>query len=99
MTATTRLRPLCLAVLLAGAAGAANAADLMQAYELARQSDPQLAAAEAQTLAQRELPVQSRSALLPQVNGSLDFSDTASGGESSQLISVTGRSGQGSAAP
>ena len=88
MTAILRLRPLCLAVLLTGAAGAADAADLMQAYELARQSDPQLAASEAQTLAQRELPVQARAALLPQVNGSLDFSDSASGGESSRLISV-----------
>jgi outer membrane protein len=98
MTATFRLRPLCLALLLSGAAGAAQGADLMQAYELARQSDPQLAAADATRLAQRELPVQSRSALLPQVNGSIDFNDVASGGESSQLISVdppifsTGRS-------
>jgi outer membrane protein len=88
MTAILRLRPLCLAVLLTSAAGAADAADLMQAYELARESDPQLAATEAQTLAQRELPVQSRSALLPQVNGSLGFSDSEGGGASSQLLSI-----------
>jgi outer membrane protein len=83
-----RLRPLSLAILLTGAAGAANAADLMQAYELARQSDPQLAAADANRLAQRELPVQSRSALLPQVNGSLGFQDQDGGGEASQVLSV-----------
>src|SRR5688500_3273870 len=82
-----RLRPLSLAILLTGAAGAANAADLMQAYELARQSDPQLAAADANRLAQRELPVQSRSALLPQVNGNLSFQDQDGGGEASEVLS------------
>ena len=40
------LRPLTLALLMAGSAGTAGAADLMDAYELARQGDPQLAAAE-----------------------------------------------------
>lgn len=88
MTATFRLRPLCLAVLLTGFAGASHAADLMQAYELARQSDPQLSAADAQRLATGEGPVQSRSALLPQVNGSLSFSDSTGNGESSRLLSV-----------
>ena len=38
------LRPLTLALLMAGFAGTAGAADLMDAYELARQGDPQLAA-------------------------------------------------------
>jgi outer membrane protein len=68
------LRPLCLALALA-AAGSAGAADLMQAYELARQSDPQLAAVESQRLATGEGVAQSRSALLPQISGSAGFTD------------------------
>ena len=44
------LRPLAFAILLAGTAGGASAADLMQAYELARQSDPVLAAAESERM-------------------------------------------------
>jgi outer membrane protein len=82
MTATLRLRPLCLALLLSGVAGTASAADLLQAYELARQSDPQLAAADAQRLAQGEGTVQARSALLPRVTGRLGLTDSdgANGG-------------------
>lgn len=68
------LRPLSFALALA-AAGSAGAADLMQAYELARQSDPQLAAVEAQRLATGEGVNQSRSALLPQVGASAGFTD------------------------
>lgn len=78
-----RLRPLALALLVAGFAGNANAADLMQAYELARNSDPQLAAAEAQMLAQGEGVVQSRSALLPQLSGNASLS--RSDGDSSSI--------------
>jgi outer membrane protein len=87
MTATFRLRPLCLAVLLTGIAGGANGADLMQAYELARQSDPQLAGADAQRLATREGPTQARSALLPQVTGSVSLGNSEGASESSQLVS------------
>ena len=64
------LRPLTLALLIAGASGTAAAADLMDAYQLARQSDPQLAAAESSRDAVGENVVQSRSALLPQLSGS-----------------------------
>jgi outer membrane protein len=71
------LRPLCLALALA-AAGSAGAADLMQAYELARQSDPQLAAVESQRLATGEGVAQSRSALLPQISATGTFSDSDS---------------------
>src|SRR5688500_12420453 len=87
MTASRSLLPLCLAMLLTGAAGAAHADDLMQAYELARQSDPQLAAAEAQRLQQAEGPVQARSALLPQITGTLGLQDSSGSRESTQLIS------------
>jgi outer membrane protein len=82
-----RLRPLALAMLLTGIAGGAHADDLLQAYELARQGDPQLSAADAQRLQQAEGPIQARSALLPQINGSLSFSDSDGSGESSRIIS------------
>lgn len=68
------LRPLCLALAVA-VAGNASAADLMQAYELARQSDPQLAAIESQRLATAEGVNQNRAALLPQVNATAGFMD------------------------
>ena len=70
-----RLRPLVLALLAAGLAVPASAADLLQAYELARKSDPQLAAAEARAAAAQAGVSQSRAALLPQVNGQASLSD------------------------
>jgi len=75
MSPILRFRPLVGAVLLAFACSGAAAADLMQAYELARQSDPQLAAAESARLAQGEGIVQSRAALLPQISGEASLSD------------------------
>ena len=62
-----RLRPLSFALILAGLSAQAHASDLMQAYELARQNDPQFAAAEANKNAQGEGVVQSRATLLPQI--------------------------------
>ena len=70
------LRPLTFAILLAGSAGSAGAADLMDAYELARVGDPQLAAAESSRDAIGENTVQNRARLLPQISGSAGFSDT-----------------------
>ena len=63
-----RIRPLTFALALAGLSAQAHATDLVQAYDLARDSDPQFAASEALKNAQGEGVVQSRSALLPQVN-------------------------------
>lgn len=79
---TLRLRPLSLALLIAGVSVQAHATDLMQAYDLARQSDPQLAASEAQKNAQGEGVVQARAALLPQINATvtLDRSQGRSSG-------------------
>lgn len=88
MTATHRFRPLGLALALTGLAGTASAADLLQAYELARQSDPQLAAAEAQRLAQGEAPVQARAALLPRISGRLGMTDSDGANGGSRRISV-----------
>jgi outer membrane protein len=62
-----------LALVLLPAAGA-HAEDLLQTYELARTSDPQLSAAESSTLATKEGAVQARAALLPQIDGSATIS-------------------------
>jgi len=83
------LRPTSLSLALAlSLAGPAAAADLAQAYDLARQSDPQLAAAEARALGQREGIVQSRAALLPQVDISGSFSDQNADDNRLALVSV-----------
>ncbi len=75
-----RLRPMTSALFLATAgllaAVPARSADLLEAFELASKSDPQLAAAESQASAQKEAVVQSRAALLPQVNASASLTDT-----------------------
>ncbi len=47
----------------------AHAADLLQVYEMARNGDPQLSAAESTRLYDKEGAVQARAALLPQING------------------------------
>lgn len=70
------LRPLASAILLAAAAGSASAADLMDAFEMARESDPVLAAAESQRLSTGENVVQARSRLLPQIGASASLTDT-----------------------
>lgn len=82
-----RLLPLYLALSIA-VSGAAPAADLLQAYDLARASDPQLAAAEARALAQREGVVQSRSALLPQVDITGNFNDSNADSRATRVISI-----------
>ncbi len=84
-----RLRPLTFALLVAGLSGQAHATDLMQAYELARQSDPQFAASEAQRNASQEGVVQSRSALLPQVNGDITFGDSRGRSSGNQQFAGT----------
>ncbi len=52
----------------------ASAEDLLQTYEMARGADPQLSAAESNRLAIREGAVQTRAAMLPQVDGSATLS-------------------------
>lgn len=71
-----RLRPIAFALLLAGFASTGSAADLKQAYELARKGDPQLAAAEARAEAAQAGVTQARAALLPQVNGSASLTES-----------------------
>ena len=62
-------RTLALALAAALASGTAQAADLLQTYEMARSGDPQLAIAESNTLYDKEGAVQARAALLPQLSG------------------------------
>ena len=83
-----RLRPLAFALVLAGLSAQASATDLVQAYDLARQSDPQFAAAEAQKNATAEGTVQSRAALLPQVSADVTYgrSQTSSSSGGNQVV-------------
>ena len=81
-----RLRPLSFALLLAGFAAQANATDLVQAYDLARQHDPVFAASEAQRNAQGEGVVQSRAALLPQLSGDISYNRNQSVSNGSQAF-------------
>jgi len=81
-----RLRSLPLALLLALGVPAAHADDLLQIYQAARASDPTLSSAEATKLATDEFVDQSRSALLPQIAASLDFTRTRGGNNDTSLI-------------
>ncbi len=67
-------RSLALALAAALSPLTVQAADLLQVYEMARNGDPQLAAAESTRLFNREGQVQARAALLPQVNGEATLS-------------------------
>ena len=69
-------RSLALALAVALAPLAANATDLMQVYEMARDGDPQLSAAESNRLYTREGQVQARAALLPSINGQASLNRT-----------------------
>ncbi len=69
---------------------AANAADLLQVYEMARNSDPQLANAESTQLYSKEGEVQARAALLPQLDGTATLQRSHSETERSGGGTVTG---------
>ncbi|MFZ6697495.1 TolC family outer membrane protein [Stenotrophomonas acidaminiphila] len=71
-------RSLALALAVALSPLAANAADLMQVYEMARNGDPQLASAESNRLYTKEGQVQARAALLPSLGGSASLNRTRS---------------------
>ena len=88
-----RCRPLALALSIALLPAAAQAEDLLQTYQLARGSDPQLAAAEAGQRATAEGQVQTRAQLLPQVNGSANITRQRQTSESGQPVfdPVTGQ--------
>ena len=84
----------CLALALAAVLCpfSAQAADLLQVYDMAREGDPQLASAEADRRYNREGAVQARAALLPQINGEASLSRARSEPEGvSGSISTTSR--------
>ncbi|HEY0333343.1 MAG TPA: TolC family outer membrane protein [Stenotrophomonas sp.] len=67
-------RSLVLALAAALSPMAAQAADLLQVYEMARNGDPQLSSAESTRLYNKEGAIQARAALLPQLNGEASLS-------------------------
>jgi outer membrane protein len=81
-----RIRSLSLALSLASGVPAAHADDLLQIYQEARASDPTLSGAEATKLATDEFVDQARSALLPQIAASLDFTRTRGGQDGTTVI-------------
>ena len=84
-----RLRPLAFALLLAGVAAPAAATDLVQAYDLARQGDPQLSISEAQVGVAGENVVQNRANLLPQIDGTATYGRSRSDSDGTQLFGST----------
>jgi outer membrane protein len=84
-----RLRPLAFALLLAGVAAPAAATDLVQAYDLARQGDPQLSIAESQVGVAGEGVVQNRANLLPQIDGTATYGRSRSDSDGTQLFGST----------
>lgn len=88
------IRPLALALAVALVPGTAAAEDLLQTYELARQGDPQLSAAEAGRLATREGVVQARALRLPQISGDVTANRSRSEGGNGQRTEVDPITGQ-----
>ena len=74
-------RPLAFALAVALLPTAAQADDLLQSYNNARNSDPQYAAAESSRAVAAERPVQARSVLLPQVNGTVSWNRVGTPGD------------------
>jgi len=88
-----RRQSLTLALLagLSAFAGGASAADLTQIYDMARASDPQLAAAESAMYAAGEGVIQARSTLLPNLSGSASYGNSNS--SSSSITSIPNPNG------
>ncbi len=84
-----RRRPIVLALGLALLPGLSQATDLMQAYDLARQADPQFAAAEAGQRATAEGSVQARAALLPQLSGNATLNRSRTDSTGTQVFGST----------
>lgn len=68
-------------------AASADAANLIEVYQRASQSDPQIREAEANRLATREARPQALASFLPQAEATGSYSDTTIGGSSSALTS------------
>ena len=87
------IKALTLALFVSGIAAEAGAASLLEIYQQALQSDPQIHEAEARRLAALEAKPQARSLLLPQISFSGDYTDAESSGTSVEIDS-TGTIGQ-----
>lgn len=76
------INALLLIVAIVALPGTAQAASLLEIYQQALQSDPQIHEAEARRLAALESKPQARSVLLPQVSASADYTEVDSSGDS-----------------
>ncbi len=79
---------LLVAALALTATGTAGATDLMQAYTLARDSDPQLAIADTTREAGQLRVTQSRASLLPSLSGSAGYSRSGMDSSGERVLSV-----------
>ena len=86
MKKTQYINSLAIIVGLVALPATANAASLLEIYQQALQSDPQIHEAEARRLAALEAKPQARSAYLPQVSGSGEWSTTDSSGSTFSII-------------
>ncbi|WP_297834092.1 TolC family outer membrane protein [Thermomonas sp.] len=77
-------RSLAIALALALAPLAAQADDLLQSYQNARNNDPQFAQAESSRLVAAERPVQARAIMLPSLGGSVGTTRVSTGAGSSR---------------
>ncbi|ALN84215.1 TolC family outer membrane protein [Lysobacter capsici] len=82
-------RPLALALALVLLPAAASAEDLLQTYELARQGDPVLSAAESNRLATQEDRIQARARLLPSLSGEARLTRSRNDSEANGLVDPT----------
>ena len=82
MNKLKHINVLLLAIASVALPGTAQAASLLEIYQQALQSDPQIHEAEARRLAALESKPQARSVLLPQVRGFADYTDVDSSGDS-----------------
>ena len=82
-------RPLALALALVLLPAAASAEDLLQTYELARQGDPVLSAAESNRLVTQEDRIQARARLLPSLAGEARLSRSRNDSEANGLVDPT----------
>src|SRR5689334_9742392 len=85
-----RAVPTATALLLTVLSSHANAASLLEVYDLAAQSDPTIRAAEASRLATREARPQAWSAFLPNISANAGWAGTRSG-QDITVSPVTGK--------
>ncbi len=81
-----RVRSLTLALSLALASASASATDLLEVYQMARNNDPVISAAQSQSLSQQEGAVQARALLLPQLNADATYSKGSTDSDGTQIF-------------